>query len=31
MRWDQGRPVIDRMLASSQLQRVPPVGNKPTA
>jgi len=23
MRWDQGRPVIDRMLASSQLQRVP--------
>lgn len=24
MRWDQGRAVIDRMLADSELQRVPP-------
>jgi hypothetical protein len=24
MRWDQGRAVIDRMLADQQLQRVPP-------
>jgi hypothetical protein len=24
MRWDQGRAVIDRMLADHQLQRVPP-------
>jgi hypothetical protein len=23
MRWDQGRPVIDRMLADRELQRVP--------
>lgn len=24
MRWDQGRPVLDRMLADNELQRVPP-------
>ncbi len=24
MKWDQGRAVIDRMLADAELQRVPP-------